>query len=85
MWLYKQEPIKVKCSCQVVLVSFCGFSLSRNLARPCDQRFMWLYGQWLINITHHPVMIGGYMHCGSDDIMILVCHVILQNHVIEGP
>ena len=29
-------------------------------------------------------MIGGYMHCGSDDIMILVCHVILQNHVIEG-
>ena len=28
-------------------------------------------------------MFGGHKHCGSRDIIILVCHVISQNHVIE--
>ena len=24
------------------------------------------------------------MHCGSEDIMILVCHVVLQGYVMKG-
>ena len=27
---------------------------------------------------------GGQRHCDSGDIMILVCHVISQDHVIKG-
>ena len=26
---------------------------------------------------------GCHRHCGSEDIMILVCHVVSQNHVIK--
>ena len=29
-------------------------------------------------------MFGGHSHCSSEDIMILVCHVILLDHVING-
>ena len=32
----------------------------------------------------HPAKFGGDSHCGSGDIMILVCYVILQDHVIKG-
>ena len=28
-------------------------------------------------------MFGGYRHCSSEDV-ILVCHVISQDHVIKG-
>ena len=27
---------------------------------------------------------GGYRHCSSEDIMVLVYYVILQHHVIKG-
>ena len=27
---------------------------------------------------------GGRRYCGSKDIMLLVCHVISQHHVIKG-
>ena len=33
---------------------------------------------------YHPAKFGGHMHCGSADVMALVCHVMLQNHVIKG-
>ena len=29
-------------------------------------------------------MFGGHKHSGSGDIMVSVCHVILQEHVIKG-
>ena len=35
-------------------------------------------------VTYQPAKFGDYMHCGSEDIVILVCHVILQDHVIKG-
>ena len=38
-------------------------------------------------LSHHlPVMFSGHEHCGcgSRDIMVSVCQMILQNHVIKG-
>ena len=34
--------------------------------------------------SYRPNMFGGYRHCGSVDIMVLVCQVISQNHVTKG-
>ena len=34
-------------------------------------------------VSHQPDKFGGHRHCGSGDIMILVCHVILQGHMIK--
>ena len=35
-------------------------------------------------LSYHPAEFGGHRHFVSGDIMILVCHVILQDHVIKG-
>ena len=35
-------------------------------------------------VSHQPDKFAGHRHCGSGDIMILVCHVILQDHLIKG-
>ena len=32
---------------------------------------------------HHSTKFGGHRHCGSRDIMIFVCYVTSQNHVIH--
>ena len=32
-------------------------------------------------LTHHPVKSGDNEYCGSGDIIVLVCHVILHNHM----
>ena len=37
-----------------------------------------------IKVSCNPVYFGGHRHGGSGDIMILVRHVILQDHVIKG-
>ena len=29
-------------------------------------------------------MFGGYKHCGSEDITVLVCQMISQEHVTKG-
>ena len=34
--------------------------------------------------SHQLEHFGSHRHCGSGDIMILSCHVISQDHVIEG-
>ena len=51
--------------------------------RPRDQRVMKLHCWEPLMINHHATKIGGHRHCGSGDIMILVCHMILQDHVIK--
>ena len=33
--------------------------------------------------SYHPAKFGGHRHRGSEDINILVCHLSLQDHVIE--
>ena len=35
-------------------------------------------------IYHHYAKFGGHRYCSSRDIMILVCHVIKQDHIIKG-
>ena len=36
-----------------------------------------------MKISYHPTKFGGHKDCGGEDIMILVCHVILEKHVIK--
>ena len=43
---------------------------------------MWLYGQKAITISCYSVKFGGHKHSGSGKIMLLVCPVILKDHVI---
>ena len=61
-----------------------GFSLSRGLAIQHDQRVELLFGCKPLTISQHPAKFGDRRHCGSEDIMVLVCHVILQGHVIKA-
>ena len=35
-----------------------------------------------LKVSHHPATFCGRRHCGSGDIMVLVCHVISPNHLI---
>ena len=35
------------------------------------------------HVCHHPTTFDVNRHCGSGDIMVLVYHVILQDHVIK--
>ena len=37
-----------------------------------------------IKISYHPAKIGSHIHCDSWDMMILFCHVILEDHEIKG-
>ena len=37
-----------------------------------------------MKISCDPAKFNGYRQCGSEDIMILVCHKILQDEVIKG-
>ena len=32
-------------------------------------------------MSYHPVKFVGHKHCDSGDIMVLVCHMIFQDHV----
>ena len=35
-------------------------------------------------VSHHPAKFDGHMHCSIRDIMVLVCHMISQDHNIKG-
>ena len=48
-----------------------------DLARPRDQSVIWLYGFEPLKLRPR------HRHCGSGDMMVLVCHVILQVHVMK--
>ena len=45
---------------------------------------MWLYRKQDINEGYYYEKFVGHRHCDSGDKMILVCHVILQDHNIKG-
>ena len=55
----------------------------RDFASPRDQSFVWDYGREPFKISHHPAKYCHHRHCDSGDIMILACHLILQDHVIK--
>ena len=35
-------------------------------------------------VYYHSTKFGGHRHCSSEDIKVLVCHVISQDHLIKG-
>ena len=35
-------------------------------------------------VYNHPVKFGDHRYSGSRDIIFLVCHITLKNHVIKG-
>ena len=85
MRLYRQEPFKI---CYHSF-KFGGHRHSDNgdivaSAKPHDQRVMRLYRQEPIKVSYHLAKFGGHRHSSSGDIIILVCHVISQDHVIKG-
>ena len=41
-------------------------------------------GMYPMKASYHSAKFGGHQHCGSGDIVVLVCHVILQDHMING-
>ena len=45
---------------------------------------MGLYESKPLKVSHDPAKFGGDKHCGRGDIMILICHVISQDHVTLG-
>ena len=42
-----------------------------------------LYGLEPLKINNQPTKFGGHKRYGSGDMMILVCHVISQDHMIK--
>ena len=34
-------------------------------------------------VSHHPVNFEGNRNCFGEDIMVLLCHVILQDHLVK--
>ena len=37
----------------------------------------------LVKVGYHPVKFGGHRHSDNGDIVLPVCHVILQDHMIK--
>ena len=58
--------------------------MSRHLTRPRDKRIIWLYGQERIKVDYVPAKFGDHRHSDSGDIMVLICHIISQDHLIKG-
>ena len=55
--------------------------MSCYFTRPRDQS---IYVLATVKVSHHTTKFGGNRHCGTGDIKILVCHVILHDHVMKG-
>ena len=60
------------------------FNLPCDLTRSRYLRAMRLYRKEPLKESYHPTKFGGHRHHGSGDILVLVCHVILLDHVING-
>ena len=57
------------------------FSLPLDLARPHDQRIMLFYGWKLFMGACLPAKLNSHGYCSNKYVMVLICHVVLQNHV----
>ena len=58
--------------------------MSRDLPRSRYQWVKQLSGWKPLKVSHHPAKFGGHRLCGIRDIMVLVCHMISQDHKIKG-
>ena len=36
-------------------------------------------------VRHDTAKFGGYWHCDSGELMVLVCRMFLKEHLIKGP
>ena len=90
IWVYRCNPsrevtiLPSLIGIGTLIRTYSGFILPHNLARPCYQRAMRLYWLKPIRKSYHPGRFGGNKHCGSGYKMILVCNMILQDHLIRG-
>ena len=48
----------------------------------CKTRCNMVMGLYRLKESHHPAKFCEHGHCGNGEIMVLACHVILQDHVI---
>ena len=58
--------------------------MSRDLATPRYQRVQQLYKWGLYKVNNNLTKYGRNKHCFVGDIMVLVCHVTLQDKVIKA-
>ena len=61
-----------------------GFHFSRDLARPCDQRFTWLYEEEPFKVSHHPAKFDGQRQRDIGDIMVSGCQMITKDVMVSG-
>ena len=53
---------------------------SFDAGRPCDQSVTLRYELEPLMVSHHPTSFGSLRRCGSRNVMVLVCHVISEDH-----
>ena len=88
MWLYGWEPLTVSCHPTKLGVDwhcswrYNGFSLSHDLAVTVDL-IMWHHGWESIIISRHLTKFSIHRNCSSEDIIVLLCHMIFQDHVTK--
>ena len=56
-----------------------------DLSRQHDQRVVWCYGLEPLKESYYPSKFRSHIHCGRRDIIVLVCHVISQDHARKQP
>ena len=66
----------------LALVEIYRSNNSRDFAKARNQRTSWLYERKFLSTYLHPTKFGSYWHCVSGYVMISVCQVISQEHVI---
>ena len=57
--------------------------MSHDPAKPSDQRVMCLSRLELVKVKYHFTKFDGHRHSSSGHIMVFVCLVTLQDHVIK--
>ena len=68
----------IYCETDMKCARLLHFTLLHDLARPHNQRVMWLYGQEPMNISYHSAKFGDHRRSGGGNIMILLFPVILM-------
>lgn len=82
VWLYGRKLLRT--SHQLARLVYLA-KFSRDLARTRDQRTLGLSGRNLLIVYSYSAKFNSYTHSGIGYIILLVCHVIWQGHVIIWP
>ena len=57
--------------------------MSCNLARPGDSRVCNFKRRNPVKVSYHSAKSGGHSQSDSGDVIVFVCHVTLQDHLIK--